>query len=156
LILDKIYDKMEYREERWIEFMSRHIEIEKEPTKCNLCGGEVEYIKNSKIYGKSYGSGWCYHCKDCGAYVGTHKDRVAEAMGILANSEMRDMRSKCHKLFDEQWKNESASKKRHNKRWSSYRRLAEALDIDLDSCHFGYFDMEMMNKAYEIMKEWKV
>lgn len=54
------------------------------PTKCNICGGEVEYIPNKFIYGKSYGSGFCYHCCQCGAYVGTHKIRPQEAFGILA------------------------------------------------------------------------
>ena len=54
------------------------------PTECNICGGEVEYIPNKQIYGKSYGSGFCYHCTNCGAYVGTHKPRPKDALGILA------------------------------------------------------------------------
>ena len=39
----------------------------KHPTKCNICGGLVKYIPNKEIYGKSYGSGFCYYCTNCGA-----------------------------------------------------------------------------------------
>ena len=47
--------------------------IDKYPTVCNLCGGKVIYTSNARIYGKEYGSGKCYLCTNCGAYVGTHK-----------------------------------------------------------------------------------
>lgn len=42
----------------------------KRPTVCNLCGGRVEYVPNRKVYGIKRGSGWCYRCTECGAYVG--------------------------------------------------------------------------------------
>ena len=38
-----------------------------QPKVCNICGGDVEYITNDKIYGKKYGSGYCYHCTKCGS-----------------------------------------------------------------------------------------
>ena len=44
--------------------------IDKYPKTCNLCGGRVEYISNAKIYGRPYGSGYCYHCTACGATWG--------------------------------------------------------------------------------------
>lgn len=94
------------------------------PTICNLCGGSVVYISNSKIYGRKYGSGKCYYCTNCGAYVGTHKSRPKEALGILGNAEMREMKMKCHELFDRQWKNEKTSKKRHIARKKAYADLA--------------------------------
>lgn len=122
------------------------------PTKCNLCGGKVIYISNSRIYGKEYGSGKCYCCKKCGAYVGTHKQRPKEALGILGNAEMREMKMKCHRLFDEQWKNEPTSKKRHIARKKAYQKLAVHLSISVNDCHFGYFDLGMLNKAYELLK----
>ena len=98
--------------------------IDLQPTKCNLCNGKVVYISNSKIYGKEYGSGKCYFCTKCGAYVGTHKPRPKEALGILGNSEMREMKMKCHELFDRQWKNEKTSMKRHIARKKAYTELA--------------------------------
>lgn len=123
------------------------------PTKCNMCGGKVIYTSNLVIYGKEYGSGKCYYCTNCGAYVGTHIPRPEEAFGILANEEMREMKKKCHNLFDELWKNEPTGKRKHLARKRAYRDLAEKLNIPVQECHFGYFDMDMLNKAYEILKE---
>ena len=120
--------------------------MNKQPIICNLCGGRVIYTTNDTIYGKKYGSGYCYYCKECGAYVGTHKPRPKEALGILANAKMREMKKKCHAIFDTLWNMPQERKK-------CYKALAEKLSISVDECHFGYFDMYMLNKAYEILKE---
>lgn len=122
-----------------------------QPTECNICGGTVIYTSNKVIYGKEYGSGRCYYCTNCGAYVGTHKPRPDEAFGLLATKEMRDMKMKCHTLFDEKWKNEPTSKKRYIARRNAYLWLADQLKIPIENCHFGYFDMSMLNKAYQIL-----
>ena len=122
-----------------------------QPTECNICGGMVIYTSNSKIYGREYGSGKMYYCTQCGAYVGTHKPRPKEALGILGNKEMRDMKMKCHSLFDKKWQGEPTSKKRHIARINAYKWLAEKLGISIEECHFGYFDMDMLTKAYEIL-----
>lgn len=100
------------------------------------------------IYGREYGSGKCYLCTNCGAYVGTHKPRPKEALGLLANKEMREMKVKCHSLFDERWKS-----KKHKSRRKAYEQLANQLKIPVSECHFGYFDMDMLNKAYEILRK---
>lgn len=126
--------------------------IDFQPTKCNLCGGSVVYISNSEIYGREYGSGKCYYCTSCGAYVGTHKPRPKEALGILGNTEMREMKTKCHELFDCQWKNEKTLMKRKIARKKAYADLAAKLNIPVEECHFGYFDMDILDKAYGILK----
>lgn len=118
------------------------------PKTCNICGGKVEYISNDQIYGRKYGSGFCYHCTVCGAYVGTHKGRPKEAFGILANKEMRDMKMKCHDIFDSMWTTGQERKK-------LYAKLASELKIKVNNCHFGYFDLDMLNKAYNVLKSWE-
>ncbi|MBQ7818518.1 MAG: hypothetical protein IJ341_02355 [Bacteroidales bacterium] len=118
------------------------------PTVCNLCGGEVEFISNSLIYGKPYGSGYCYYCTSCGAYVGTHKPRPKDALGILANNEMREMKKKCHAIFDTMWTS-------HKERSKQYAWLAKRLGIKVQDCHFGHFDLETLNLAYTILCEAK-
>lgn len=126
--------------------------MELQPKVCNICKKDtVIYASNSIIYGKEYGSGKCYYCTNCGSYVGTHKPRPTEAMGLLATKEMRDMKMKCHDLFDATWKNE---KERHKARKASYERLAKDLNIPVDECHFGWFDMDMLIKAYDILLNW--
>lgn len=119
---------------------------DKQPKRCNLCGGKVVYVPNKLIYGKSYGSGFCYMCTKCKAYVGTHEPRPMEAMGLLANKEMRNLKQICHDLFDEKWKT-------HNERRYMYHKLADKMGITMPECHFGYFDADQLKQALKILME---
>lgn len=121
--------------------------IDIHPKKCNLCGAEVDLVENKEIYGRSFGSGKAYLCRGCGAYVGTHKGRNDVAMGILADAQMRRGKQCCHEIFDKHWKTRS-------QRTSAYRRLASEMDIPFQDCHFGYFDLEQLRRAYKIVKSW--
>ena len=122
------------------------------PKVCNICGGDVIYTSNARIYGREYGSGKCYLCTNCGAFVGTHRPRPKEAMGILANAEMRELRKQCHDLFDTFWKG-----KKHalDKRGKCYAWLAGELNIPVEEWHFGYFDKDQLERALVILKERK-
>lgn len=111
---------------------------------CNICGGEVIYTSNADIYGRKYGSGKCYLCTECKAYVGTHKPRPKEALGLLANERMRKGKIKCHGLFDKMWKTSS-------ERRNLYKWLEGELGIESCECHFGYFDIELLLKAHKIL-----
>lgn len=124
----------------------------KYPKKCNLCGGKVRYTSNAEIYGKEYGSGKCYLCEQCGAYVGTHKPRPKEALGLLADERMRKAKMICHDLFDSLWK---GKKKAGRKRENLYLWLAGQMELPLELTHFGYMDLEQLRRAYKIIKEFK-
>ncbi|MEG0324063.1 MAG: zinc-finger-containing protein [Raoultibacter sp.] len=121
------------------------------PSTCNLCGGDVIYTSNADVYhGKEYGSGKCYLCTKCGAYVGTHVPRPDEAFGVLADKPMREGKMACHKLFDSFWRGKK------NARWKRaklYEWLAGELSIDVRDCHFGYFNRETLSRAYSILKD---
>lgn len=121
--------------------------MDKCPKICNLCGGKIIYTTNDKIYGTKYGSGYAYLCTECGAYVGTHKPRPKEALGILANRDMRYMKMKCHDIFDSLWKTPKQRK-------ALYKRLSKELHIPVSECHFGYFDLDTLYRAYRILKTW--
>lgn len=125
--------------------------IDLHPTTCNICGGKVIYTSNAAVYGREYGSGMCYLCTECGAYVGTHEPRPKEALGILSNKEMRNMKMACHSLFDAKWKDKP--NKGSNPRRKAYHWLSERLGIPEEECHFGYFDVDMLQKAYSLLKE---
>lgn len=119
------------------------------PTVCNLCGGPVIYTSNSTIYqGKTYGSGKCYVCTNCGAYVGTHVPKPKEALGLLANSNMRKGKILCHEIFDSFWK---GRKKARKKRTDMYRWLAKQMEIPVEDCHFGWFSLDELRRAYRIL-----
>lgn len=124
--------------------------VDTHPTVCNLCGGRVILCSNARIYhGREYGSGLCYYCLKCGAYVGTHKPRPKEAMGLLADEPMRRGKKMCHDLFDPLWR----EKKKANHKWNSaYRWLAGEMGIPVEDCHFGYFDIHQLRQAYRILK----
>ena len=122
------------------------------PTICNICGGKVIYTSNAKVYGKEYGSGKCYLCTACRSYVGTHKPRPREALGILADTRMRNGKIMCHAIFDSKWKGENKANK---KRGKLYGWLAKQLDIPVRDCHFGHFDIIMLRKAYRILLQIK-
>ena len=120
------------------------LKINLHPTECNLCGGKVVFVSNAGIYGKEYGSGYCYWCTNCGAYVGTHKKWITKAFGILANAEMRKLKRACHTLFDGVWSNPKERK-------LCYEILAEQMGIPVEECHFGYFDTDKLKQAYTIL-----
>jgi hypothetical protein len=122
--------------------------IDLHPTICNICGGDVVFISNSVVYGKEYGSGKCYLCRNCGAYTGTHKPRPREALGLLADEKMRKGKVMCHELFDAMWKGKPKVQK---KRKDLYSWLADKMGLPVDDCHFGHFDIHQLRQAYKIL-----
>lgn len=116
----------------------------KAPTKCRYCGGDVVFTSNAEIYGREYGNGKCYLCRNCRAYVGVHNG-TKTPLGILATPELRKLKIQCHNLFDKKWSNSTERKK-------CYKELADKLNIDVSECHFGYFDKEMLLKAIKILE----
>lgn len=122
--------------------------IDLKPTKCNICGGPVIFTSNADIYGREYGSGRCYRCTECGAYVGTHEPRPEEALGILADSEMRMLKVEAHNLFDQLWLNKRDRRKARKK---AYAWLAGEMGISQEDCHFGYFTTEQLQQAIRIL-----
>lgn len=127
--------------------------IDLHPTTCNICGGKVIYTSNTAVYGRRYGSGMCYLCTKCGAYVGTHEPRPKEALGILSNKEMRSMKMTCHNLFDALWKGKPSKGSGRSPRRKAYRWLSDQLGIPEEECHFGYFDMNMLQRAYSLLRK---
>lgn len=125
------------------------MQVNLHPRTCNLCGGAVIYTSNGVIYGTEYGSGFCYLCTVCGAYVGTHKPRPREALGLLADARMRAGKQACHGLFDALWKGKPKARK---KRRDLYAWLAGQMALPVSQCHFGYFDLEQLRQAYRILK----
>ena len=67
----------------------------------------------------------------------------------LADEPMRKGKMMCHALFDPMWKGrENARRERSN----LYRWLAGEMEIPLEDCHFGYFDIHQLRQAYRILK----
>lgn len=112
---------------------------------CPFCGHEVVKTSNKEIYGKEYGNGVCYLCRNCKASVGTHPD--GRPLGVLANREMKILKKACHDLFDYVWKTDKMPRN------TAYEILSEKLQIDIKDCHFGHFDTEKLLQALEILSD---
>lgn len=61
---------------------------------------------------------------------------------------MRKGKKLCHALFDPLWKGKPKAQK---KRRDLYFWLSKQLDIPFEDCHFGYFGLERLREAYQIL-----
>ena len=118
------------------------------PTKCRYCGHEVILTSNAEIYGKEYGNGKCYLCRNCRAFVGIHTGTTIP-LGTLANDELRKARNEAHKLFDKLWK----SPTRIMTRYEAYKWLANKMNLKIEETHIALFEIKQCNKVIELVKE---
>ena len=118
------------------------------------CGKPSEFVDSSIIYGNSYGM--IYLCRDCNAYVGVHKG-TTKALGRLSNFNLRQTKKEAHFYFDQ------IAKNLINKIWEeyipnisnrnkAYLWLSNQLDIPLDVCHIGMFDVEDCQRVINLCK----
>lgn len=114
------------------------------PTNCRYCGGHVELINNSRIYGREYGE-WpfAYRCEDCNAYVGLHPSTDIP-LGTLATAQLRKDRNTSKDLFHK------VKEARGFSRSLAYEWLAGKMGIPVAQCHFGWFDQDECAKAVGI------
>lgn len=118
------------------------------PTKCRYCGNEVVLTSNAEIYGKEYGNGKCYLCRNCRAFVGIHTGTTIP-LGTLANDELRKARNEAHKLFDKLWKQPT----RIMTRYEAYKWLANKMNLKIKETHIALFEIEQCNQVIELIKE---
>lgn len=118
------------------------------PSFCRYCGDNVGLVENSVIYrGRSYGEWpYAYLCFGCGAYVGIHP-HTDIPLGTLADPALRQARNTSkaafHKLKDV----------RGLSRSNAYAWLAREMKIEVDVCHFGWFEHQDCALALSICQE---
>lgn len=119
------------------------------PTLCPHCGDNVHIEPNSNIYGKSYGEWpWAYVCEDdeCDSYVGMHP-YTDIPLGTLANKQIREARKQAKSRFHFYMNENGLS------RTQAYQKLAECMHIDVNECHFGWFDVSQCQQAENYLNE---
>jgi hypothetical protein len=142
-----------------------------DPTCCSkptrLSNGAEVYPHRADLHGKAI---WI--CDECGAYVGCHPG-TTDALGTLANAELRAARMKLHdRRIDPIWRNawrdyqnvDAKSRKNITRtaRVRVYEFLADSLGLSRDETHTGMFDLEMCRRAwraldgvtYQQIREW--
>lgn len=117
------------------------------PTVCPWCKGAVVYGDMQTFGIDPFQSGKCYICTNCGSFVGTHRKKPLEALGMLADRETRVLRKLCHEEFDKHWMSTPAKNR-------LYYKLSQDMGIKYDDCHFGYMNKEQLQQALDIMKNW--
>lgn len=112
---------------------------------CPYCGAKAELKDASVVYGPGTDYGMIWICFPCNAYVGVHKSsKKMKPYGRLANKELRHWRMKAHAALDLLWQ------EKHMRRPEAYAYLAKELDIPVEKCHIGDFDILLCRKAYQI------
>jgi len=120
--------------------------------RCHYCHNKTQFVDSSCIYGKSYGM--IYICKPCNAYVGVHKG-TKQALGIVANKELREAKKKAHYYFDNLWKRAIKNGRQKKEcRSKAYKWLSKQLNIKPKYTHIGMFDVETCNKVIQICKPY--
>src|SRR5690349_21187875 len=114
---------------------------------CPYCNADAELVSGDVIYPR-----WPHFhlqrfwlCRPCWAYVGCHKGGN-KPLGRLANAELRALKQEVHAVFDPLWRSGRKSRRQ------AYKELAEALGIDRDQCHVGFFDVDTCRRAIEVLK----
>lgn len=111
---------------------------------CPYCCGNTEYVDSAVVYGTSYGM--IYYCKRDKAWVGVHKG-TSNALGRLANDELREWRKRAHAAFDPLWKMGLYTRK------NAYLALSRLLEIPFEYCHMAYFSVDTCKKVVAIMED---
>lgn len=90
-----------------------------------------------------------YQCiNDSNHYVGTYSNNI-KSLGRLADSELRILRNKGHKIFDPLWKEKKVFKSQKE----AYKWLSVKMDIPLEFTHFGMFTNDQCHKAISFCNE---
>ena len=104
----------------------------------DLVSGEQIYPHRQELHAKSF-----YQCTPCDAYVGCHPG-TTNALGRLANAELRKAKIAAHMAFDPIWRNGTM------RRATAYAWLAQRLGIHRRRCHIGMFDVDVCQRVIEI------
>lgn len=112
---------------------------------CPYCSNPSVFISSKKIY----------RCEPCDAQVGVHKHNN-QPLGSLANAELRAARKKAHSYFDPLWrykvKRDSIAVSQARK--SAYEWLASEMNMSVDDCHIGEFDVQQCSTVMRICKPY--
>lgn len=116
------------------------------PVVHDVCGQPVEIAHHTQVYGTEYGDWpWMYRCTTCDAMVGMHPF-TSIPLGTLADKALRDTRRACKQPFELLWEHGRMT------RSEAYAGLAAHLGLEVEACHFGWFDADTCRRA----RDWAV
>lgn len=125
--------------------------------RCQYCNAISKVVQGGVLYGAGHKLSHkeFYYCEPCEAWVGMH-DINKKPFGTLAKSDLRKKRVLAHAEFDKVWKAkilEGYSKTAA--RQEAYEWLSKSLDIPINQCHIGFFNVGECNKTIAVCKAKK-
>ncbi len=119
---------------------------------CPYCDQKTQYVDSIIVYPESHGM--IHYCKDCQAWVGCHNG-TDQSYGFVATKYLRGLRHETHQLFDPLWQSKvHYGEKPKTAQVAARKWLAGVLDIPVEVCHIGMFDIEMCRKTIEICQKY--
>lgn len=119
---------------------------------CPYCGNRSQFIDSTRIYGSSYGM--IYYCQPCAAWVGVHKG-TNQALGRLANAELREWKKEAHRLFDGLWRKKMQQGNwQHIARNAAYQWLSKEMGLPPELTHIGMFDVAQCKQVVALCKKY--
>lgn len=119
---------------------------------CRYCNAPAQLLNFGQAgypYRSSYGPTWV--CIPCGAWVGCHPG-TTNALGGLANAELRSWKIQAHAAFDPLWqgkmRRDGCSKTKARR--AGYAWLAKQLDTPVELTHIGYMSVEECQKVVTV------
>lgn len=103
--------------------------------RCPYCGAAMTLRPATDIYKDYFGDGQLYVCNQypkCNTYVGTHPG-TREPLGIPANGDLRNLRIRAHRTFDQIWQTGIMT------RDQAYRWMADSFCLKLKDAHIGCY-----------------
>lgn len=123
---------------------------------CRYCEQEAQLLNLGDIgypYQVDYGS--MYVCIPCKAWVGCHEG-TTNALGGLANAELRKAKMAAHAAFDPLWqgkiRRDKCSKSKARK--AGYKWLSEQLGIPYEKTHIGMMSLDECKKVVEVCSKF--
>lgn len=119
---------------------------------CGYCLNPAELVKFGEggyPYRSDYGPVWL--CRKDAAWVGCHAG-TENALGRLANAELRAAKQAAHAAFDPLWHRKMAREgcSKSQARRAGYRWLAAQLGLPVKKTHIGFMSLEECQRVVEI------
>jgi len=121
-------------------------------TQCPYCNKPTDFVDSIEVYQQSYGM--IYLCRPCQAWVNVHHQNSDQSFGFVARKDLRDLRHRCHQLFDPLWQLKvTAGAKKQKAQADARKWLADKLGINVVECHIGMFDNDKCHRTIRLCEE---
>ncbi|UTU07784.1 hypothetical protein CcrC1_gp099 [Caulobacter phage C1] len=128
------------------KYVKREFEIKNIAPICIECGSLAKLTSGAIAFPRrpEFHREQAYLC-DCGARVRCHPGTTI-AQGFPAKHRVSEARWSAHNAFDALWR-DGPFTRFLNARSRAYAWLAEELEMDIEDCHFGMFDLNTCRRA---------